>query len=185
MTTKTYKFRTPSNQLIIIDDKYAYRMITTIADLKYLFTLKNRLYSINDFEIALNNKTLELNTIISSLDVDEYTIIHIMEERDIDSYYIDVPEEQSSSAKLKGQSSFNVPSGQSSEARLETHEDLTEIPIEEPIKATKEEPIEEPIKATKEEPIEGSIKATKEEPIEAPSNKENNLEDSGCKCQII
>ena len=30
-----YKFRTPSNELIILDDKYIYRKIITVEDLKY------------------------------------------------------------------------------------------------------------------------------------------------------
>ena len=102
MSTKTFKFRTPSNQLITIDDKYAYRDIITIEDLKYLFTLKNRLYTMNIFEIALSNNTLELNTVISSLVVDEYTIIHTIKERDY------VSDEQISSTKLETQSISDV-----------------------------------------------------------------------------
>ena len=75
---QTYKFRTPSNQLITIDDKYAYKDIRTIADLKDLFSLKNRLYSLEMFEIGHNDNILDLHTNLSDLNVDEYNIIHII-----------------------------------------------------------------------------------------------------------
>ena len=88
--SRTYKFRTPSNQLIIIDDKYVYRDITTIGDLKYLFVFKNRLYSIEMFEIAqYNNITkqndiLNLDSIIDTHNIDTYEIIHVFKERNPD-----------------------------------------------------------------------------------------------------
>ena len=87
--SRTYKFRTPSNQLITINDKYAYRDIITIEDLKYLFTLKNRLYTVEMFEIAkYNNMTkqndiLPLDTIID-INVDIYELIHIYNENNPD-----------------------------------------------------------------------------------------------------
>jgi hypothetical protein len=88
--SRTYKFRTPSNQLITIDDKYTYRDIITIGDLKYLFAFKNRLYSIEMFEIAqYNNMTkqndiLNLDSIIDTHNIDTYEIIHVFKERNPD-----------------------------------------------------------------------------------------------------
>jgi hypothetical protein len=77
MTTKTFHFTSPSNQHIVIDNKYTYHDINTIEDLKYLFTLKNRLYTPEMFEIAVNDNILDLTTKLDNLDVNMYQIIHI------------------------------------------------------------------------------------------------------------
>jgi len=77
MTTKTFHFTSPSNQYIVIDNKYTYRDINTIEDLKYLFTLKNRLYTPEMFEIAVNDNILDLTTKLDNLSVNMYQIIHI------------------------------------------------------------------------------------------------------------
>jgi hypothetical protein len=77
MTTKTFHFTSPSNQHIVIDNKYTYREINTIEDLKYLFTLKNRLYTPEMFEIAVNDNILDLTTKLDNLSVNMYQIIHI------------------------------------------------------------------------------------------------------------
>ena len=55
---KTYVFRTPSNQKIEVDSKiYSFfRDIITVEDLKFLFTSKERLYSMDLFELAFFNK---------------------------------------------------------------------------------------------------------------------------------
>ena len=77
MTTKTFHFTSPSNQHIVIDNKYVYHDIVTIEDLKYLFTLKNRLYTNEMFEIAVNDNILDLTTRLDDLAVNMYQIIHI------------------------------------------------------------------------------------------------------------
>ena len=77
MTAKTFHFTSPSNQHIVIDDKYAYRNINTIEDLKYLFSLKNRLYTPEMFEIAVNDNILDLTTNLDNFAVNMYQIIHI------------------------------------------------------------------------------------------------------------
>jgi hypothetical protein len=89
--TKTFNFTSPSNQHIVIDDKYAYRDIVTIDDLKYLFSLKNQLYTTEMFEIAVNNNILDLTTRLDHLDVNMYQIIHI---------YKSGPEEQGCKVKI-------------------------------------------------------------------------------------
>jgi len=77
MTSKIFHFISPSNQHIVIDDKYTYCDIVTIEDLKYLFILKNRLYTTDMFEIALNNNILELTTKLVDLPSNKFDIIHI------------------------------------------------------------------------------------------------------------
>ena len=92
MNSMQYKFRTPSNELIILDNKYTYREIFTVEDLKYLFTFKNRLYSDEGYDIGMiTNKKLntieilDLNIKLADIIVDEYQIIH--NEKSHPSYY--------------------------------------------------------------------------------------------------
>ena len=87
-----YKFRTPSNELIILDNKYTYREIFTVADLKYLFTFRNGLYRDEGYDIGMiTNKRLntieilDVNTKLTDIVVDEYQIIH--NEKSHPSYY--------------------------------------------------------------------------------------------------
>lgn len=84
MTTKTFHFTSPSNQHIVIDDKYAYRDIVTIEDLKYLFTLKNRLYTTDMFEIAFNHNILDVTTRLDDLHINMFEIIHIYKPKPVD-----------------------------------------------------------------------------------------------------
>ena len=105
MTTKTFHFTSPSNQHIVIDDKYAYRNINTIEDLKYLFTLKNRLYTPEMFEIAVNYNILDLTTKLDSLSVNMYQIIHIYKPKLEDS---EQHCEQQYELEIKQQDNFEV-----------------------------------------------------------------------------
>ena len=81
---KVYYFRTPSNQEIKLDCLHIYKDIQTVNDLKELFTLKLRLYSIDSFDLAhiCNVKTnqmevLDVNKKISDLPyINEYQVIH-------------------------------------------------------------------------------------------------------------
>ena len=81
---KVYYFRTPSNQEIKLDCLYIYKDIVTVNDLKYLFTMKLRLYTMDMFDLAriTNIKTnemeiLDVNTNLSDLqDILEYQVIH-------------------------------------------------------------------------------------------------------------
>ena len=82
---KTYVFRTPSNQKIEVDSKiYSFfRDIITVEDLKFLFTSKERLYSMDLFELAFFNKATKQKEILnhdlklSDLHIDEYQVIHV------------------------------------------------------------------------------------------------------------
>lgn len=82
---KTYVFRTPSNQKIEVDSKiYSFfRDIITVEDLKFLFTTKERLYSMDLFELAFFNKATKQKEILnhdlklSELHIDEYQVIHV------------------------------------------------------------------------------------------------------------
>ena len=82
---KTYVFRTPSNQKIEVDSKiYSFfRDIITVEDLKFLFTSKERLYSMDLFELAFFNKATKQKEILnhdlklSDLQIDEYQVIHV------------------------------------------------------------------------------------------------------------
>lgn len=74
---KNYNFVTPSNQKIVLDDQYAFRDILTVEDLKYLFTLKMRLYSMEMFEIVNSKKEmLDYSTKLS--DFHENHVFHIL-----------------------------------------------------------------------------------------------------------
>jgi hypothetical protein len=84
MTTKTFHFTSPSNQHIVIDDKYTYRDIVTIEDLKFLFSLKNRLYTTDMFELAFNNNILNLSTRLDDLHINTFEIIHIYKPKPVD-----------------------------------------------------------------------------------------------------
>lgn len=83
--SKIYVFRTPSNQKIEVDSRiYSfYRDIVTVDDLKFLFTSKERLYTMEMFELAALNKATKQNEILNhndkicDLQIDEYNVIHI------------------------------------------------------------------------------------------------------------
>ena len=82
---KTYVFRTPSNQKIDVDSSIysLFREIITVEDLKFLFTSKERLYSMDFFELAFFNKDtkqteiLNHDTKLCDLQINEYLVIHI------------------------------------------------------------------------------------------------------------
>ena len=74
---KKYHFVTPSNQKIVLDDQYTYRDFLTVEDLKYLFTVKMRLYSMEMFEIVNSKKEmLDYSTKLS--DFPENHVFHIL-----------------------------------------------------------------------------------------------------------
>jgi hypothetical protein len=77
MTAQIFHFTSPTNHHMMIDTKYAYGDIITIEDLKNLFSLKNRLYTTDIFELGINNKILDPSTKLNELDVDIYQIIPI------------------------------------------------------------------------------------------------------------
>jgi hypothetical protein len=82
---KTYVFRTPSNEKIEVDSNiYSFfRDIITVEDLKFLFTSKERLYTMETFELAFFNKATKEKEILnhdlklSDLQIDEYLVIHV------------------------------------------------------------------------------------------------------------
>jgi hypothetical protein len=82
---KTYAFRTPSNQKIDVDSGVysLFREIVTVADLKFLFASKERLYSLESFELGFFNKAtkqkeiLNHDTKLSDLQIAEYLVIHV------------------------------------------------------------------------------------------------------------
>ena len=82
---KTYVFRTPSNQKIDVDSSIysLFREIITVEDLKFLFTSKERLYSMDFFELAFFNKDtkqteiLNHDTKLCDLQINEYLVIHV------------------------------------------------------------------------------------------------------------
>ena len=74
---KKYHFVTPSNEQIVLDDQYTYRDFLTVEDLKYLFTIKMRLYSMEMFEIVNSKKEmLDYSTKLS--DFPENHVFHIL-----------------------------------------------------------------------------------------------------------
>ena len=85
ITRKTYVFRTPSNEKIEVDsDIYSFfREIITVNDLKFLFTSKERMYSMDAFELAFFNKATKQKEVLkhdlklSELQIDEYLVIHV------------------------------------------------------------------------------------------------------------
>ena len=82
---KTYVFRTPSNEKIEVDSRvYSFfRDMITVEDLKFLFTSKERLYSMEAFELAFFNKVtkqkdlLNHDTKLCDLEITEYLVIHV------------------------------------------------------------------------------------------------------------
>ena len=74
---KKYHFVTPSNQKIVLDDQYTYRDFLTVEDLKYLFTVKMRLYSMEMFEIV-NSKKEMLDYSTKLRDFPENHVFHIL-----------------------------------------------------------------------------------------------------------
>ncbi len=74
---KKYHFVTPSNERIVLDDQYTYRDFITVEDLKYLFTIKMRLYSMDMFEIV-NNKKEPLPLSKKLCDFHENYVFHIL-----------------------------------------------------------------------------------------------------------
>jgi len=82
---KTYIFRTPSNEKIEVDScVYSFfRDMITVEDLKFLFTSKERLYSMEAFELAFFNKVTKQKEILNhvtklcDLQIDEYLVIHV------------------------------------------------------------------------------------------------------------
>jgi hypothetical protein len=74
---KKYHFVTPSNERIVLDDQYTYRDFITVEDLKYLFTIKMRLYSMEMFEIV-NNKKEPLPLSTKLCDFPENYVFHIL-----------------------------------------------------------------------------------------------------------
>ena len=79
-----YVFRTPSNEKIEVDSSiYFFRDIITVGNLKFLFTCKERLYSMEMFELAFFNKEtkekeiLDHNIKLCDLQIDEYLVIHV------------------------------------------------------------------------------------------------------------
>lgn len=82
---KTYVFRTASNQKIEVDSRvYSFfRDITTVDDLKFLFTSKERLFSMETFELGFFNKATKQKEILNhdvklcDLQIDEYLVIHV------------------------------------------------------------------------------------------------------------
>lgn len=74
---KNYHFVTPSNQKIVLDDQYVFRDILSVEDLKYLFTFKMRLYSMEMFEIV-NSKKEMLNYSTKLSDFPENHVFYIL-----------------------------------------------------------------------------------------------------------
>ena len=74
---KKYHFVTPSNEQIVLDDQYTYRDFLTVEDLKYLFTIKMRLYSMEMFEIV-NSKKEMLDYSTKLRDFPENHVFHIL-----------------------------------------------------------------------------------------------------------
>jgi hypothetical protein len=80
----TYIFRTPSNEKIEVDTSIysLYRDIITVEDLKFLFTSKERLYSMDMFELAFFNKSRQKEILnhdmkLCDLQINEYLVIHV------------------------------------------------------------------------------------------------------------
>jgi hypothetical protein len=114
MNSIQYKFRTPSNELIILDNKYTYREIFTVADLKYLFTFRNFLYRDEGYDIGMiTNKRLntieilDVNTKLTDIVVDEYQIIH-NEKSHPSYYYKNTPETNDDNIITETKASDNI-----------------------------------------------------------------------------
>jgi hypothetical protein len=80
----TYIFRTPSNEKIEVDTSIysLYRDIITVEDLKFLFTSKEILYSMDMFELAFFNKSRQKEILnhdmkLCDLQINEYLVIHV------------------------------------------------------------------------------------------------------------